>query len=118
VACGGVMAEFGLRPTLLYRLKTLLWKGPSVVLRLSPGPGDRGLIPAMTTVPFLISPVIETRRHFAEFMQRGFTADSAGRPRTAAVRVLAAKPERYFAPDFAVTFRSVAPIDACPPTQP
>ena len=118
VACGGVMAEFGLRPTLLYRLKTLLWKGPSVVLRLSPGPGDRALIPAMTTVPFLISPVIETRRHFAEFMQRGFTADSAGRPRTAEVRVLAAKPERYFAPDFAVTFRSVAPIDACPPTQP
>jgi len=113
VACGGLMASFDLQPTLWYRLRTLLWKAPEVSLRFTPGDRERRVAATMLGVPFLISPVIDTRREFAEFMQTGGTVADIGRPEHAELRILAREPERYFGSRVTVHFYLVQPVEAC-----
>jgi hypothetical protein len=113
VACGGVMASIDLRPTLYYRVRTLLWKAPELVVRFSPGDREYRVEHMLLGVPFLLSPTIESREHFAEFMQTGATTAKNSRPVSAALRVLSPHPERYFASVFSVRFFSVQPSDSC-----
>jgi len=67
----------------------------------------------MLGVPFLISPVIDTRREFAEFMQTGGTVADIGRPEHAELRILAREPERYFRSRVTVHFYLVQTVEAC-----
>lgn len=111
VQCGGVMATLELQPTLRYRLGSLFWKTPELAIRLMPGDHQKRLEPTLLETPFLISPRIETRREFAEFMLTG--AASHNTAASAELRVLSSQPERYFAPRFSVRFFSVQPVESC-----
>ena len=114
VSCGGVMAALDLRPTLRYRLGSLLWKAPELAIRFAPGDRDKRVEPTLLNTPFLISPRIETRRDFAELMQTGTVVANDARPITAELRVLSPHPDRYFASRFSVRFFSVQPAAPCP----
>jgi len=107
------MAAFDLRPTLRYRAGSLFWKAPELAVRLMPGDRDKRVEPTLLDTPFLISPRIDTRKEFADFMQTATVATSDARPSSAELRVLSPHPDRYFAPNFSVRFFSVQPVESC-----
>ena len=105
-----------LRPTFWYRVKSLFWKGPSVWIRQSSDTSDHRLVLAMMRTGFLVSPVINSRQQFAQFMLPR-TAGALDTNETHArifVRFLTTEQtDRYFAPEFTARLYAVTPAMAC-----
>jgi hypothetical protein len=114
VACGAVWMQADLRPTLAYRLATVLWKGPTVVMAEPTTGRSWRVIPAIVRSGFPVWPVVTRRRHFAELMTSGRVTDAASAaPSAVSLRVVDGSPSRYFAPDVDVRFYALEPAGVC-----